>query len=392
MKKLMLVLLFPSLMLACGLPQFFGFESQDLPEPQNTPQASVSLESTPLPAEINAPLVESPSLVSIEMFDEANGWGVTATQIVRTNDGGVSWYDVTPLGLNQAGYSIVGDYLDLTNAWVQAPDPNQFPNVGTIYRTSDGGLTWSSVASPFGSGEIAFIDQENGWMMADLSSGAGSNAVSIFQSTDGGNSWARTYTNDPNLEGSSDTLPLGGIKGRITPISMQTAWIGGFTYAPGTVYLYRTDDQGKTWSRVEIALSPEAQAGDIVVDQLKFISNSRGFLSLRVGGDTLRTVFYTTDDGGNTWTPAAAEIPDAGQLDIISAQELVFYGSDQFYVTRDGAKTWSIIPPDVSFADIFSSMSFANSSIGWVLTSDSSDHRSLYKTTDGAATWYPIIP
>jgi photosystem II stability/assembly factor-like uncharacterized protein len=38
------------------------------------------------------------------------------------------------------------------------------------------------------------------------------------------------------------------------------------------------------------------------------------------------------------------------------------------------------------------SMQFVNATTGWVLTSDASSHRSLYKTIDGGNTWTTIIP
>lgn len=392
MKKILFFLFLLSFIVACNIPGSQIIESQNTAETQNTPEAALAHDNTPPPAEINAPIVDFPSIISIEMPDEIYGWGVTGTQIVRTNDGGVTWYNVTPAGLAETGYSVSTEFFDVSHAWIQIPDPNNFPNGGTNYRTSDGGLTWTSTSTPFSGGDMAFLDVNNGWMMADLGAGAGSNAVSVFQTTDAGATWTRTYTNDPNLEGAGETLPLGGLKDQITPINMQTAWISGVVYAPGTVYLFRTDDGGKTWFKINLVLSPEAQAGDLAVDQVKFISPTQGVLSLRVGTDSLQTVIYTTNDGGNTWDLAPAKIPGSGSLDILSAQEMVFYNRDQFYVTKDAAKTWSLVPPDVAFGDSFASMSFANSTTGWAITADSSNHYTLYKTIDGSATWFPIIP
>jgi photosystem II stability/assembly factor-like uncharacterized protein len=71
---------------------------------------------------------------------------------------------------------------------------------------------------------------------------------------------------------------------------------------------------------------------------------------------------------------------------------LVIYSNNQFYITNDAAKTWSIVAPDVPFGDSVLSMSFANSNTGWVTTTDPASHRSLYKTTDGGSTWFPIVP
>jgi photosystem II stability/assembly factor-like uncharacterized protein len=398
MKKTLSILCFLSILItACNMPTSPVIETQNgtesaVPEVQNTPQNAQPLDNTPLPDEITVPLVDSPSIIFLNMLDETFGWGVTETQIIRTNDGGVTWYNVTPAGLTEAGYGIESDFFDITHAWIQFPDPNNYPNGGTLYHTSDGGITWTSNTTPFSGGDIAFVDANNGWVMADLGAGAGSMAVSVFQTKDGGATWKRTYTNDPNIEGVSDTLPLGGIKYSIVPLNTLTAWIGGVTYSTGTVYLFRTDDGGKTWFKVNLKLSPEAQNGDLSVDKMEFVSSTEGILSLRIGGDSMQTVIYSTNDGGNTWSLAPAKLPSAGTLEIVSARGMIFYGNNQFYTTQDAAKTWKIIPPNVAFGESLTNMTFANSSTGWVITSDSSDHRALYKTTDGGATWSPIIP
>ena len=43
--------------------------------------------------------------------------------------------------------------------------------------------------TPFSRGDLRFLDEDNGWMIADLGVGAGSNAVAIYQTTDGGARW-----------------------------------------------------------------------------------------------------------------------------------------------------------------------------------------------------------
>ena len=78
---------------------------------------------------------------------------------------------------------------------------------GLLYRTGDGGLTWTVYPVSFGGGDLTFIDDKNGWMMASLGVAAGSMAVAIYQTDDGGATWTQTYTNDPNLESASDSLP-----------------------------------------------------------------------------------------------------------------------------------------------------------------------------------------
>jgi hypothetical protein len=184
---------------------------------------------TPAPPVLAAPVVQSPALVEIQFLNELDAWGITETQVVRTNDGGITWYNVTPPDLAETGITDSTFILDQDHAWVQKPDFNNFPNNGLLYHTADSGLTWIVSSTPFSAGDLSFLDANNGWMLADLGIGAGSNAVAVFQTSDGGATWTQTYTNDPNSKDAGDSLPLGGIKSDLIPLNMQTAWVSGVT-------------------------------------------------------------------------------------------------------------------------------------------------------------------
>ena len=84
-------------------------------------------------------------------------------------------------------------------------------------------------------------------------------------------------------------------------------------------------------------------------------------------------------------------IPEAGQSDFISANEAVIYNGEQFYVTRDAARTWVTVSPNIVFGDSFATMDFVNPESGWIITV-ADDQRALYRTHDGGATWLPVAP
>lgn len=374
-------------------------ETVDGAEPTQTqqealasPQALAVESATALPSDIVLALIDSPSIINIEMINERDGWGVTDNEIVRTDDGGVTWYNVTPQGLTETGYSVVTEFLDAKNAWLQFADNNNYPNGGTIYKTNDGGVSWQSFQTPFSAGDLEFIDKNNGWILADLGVGAGSMAVSVFQTNDGGETWNRVYTNDPNLEGASETLPLGGIKVLLVPLDMQTAWIGGVIYANGTPYLFRSDDSGKTWLNINVELPQEASESQITVERIEFISRTQGVLVLRMTSTTQTTLVYSTKDGGDTWQAFSESIPEAGKIEIPSTKEVVVYSSDQFYITNDAGNSFDIINSGTPFSDTLLDISFVNSRIGWAIASSDGEHRTLYRTEDGGASWNVLIP
>lgn len=388
-----------SFILAACTPRATQTEEATETQPTATPEVSslqaesaIAPETTPLPEEINAPLIDSPSIINIEMVDEVYGWGVTEENIIRTNDGGVTWYDVTPGNLADAGYLVYPDFFDANTAWVQFPDMNKYPNGGTLYRTSDGGISWESFATPFSGGVLRFNDKQNGWMMADLGVGAGSMAVSIFQTGDGGKTWQRVYTNDPNLDGAGETLPLGGLKNIILPLDSETAWVGGVVYAPGEMYLFRSQDGGKTWLQINVVLPAAAAESELSVVAVQFMTPTDGLLALRLNSQNPETIVYSTEDGGSTWSLLPGTFSGYGILETLSASEMIFYTADQFYVTTDAGETIQQVSPNIAFGESVIDMSFANSQAGWLITVDTSNERTLYKTTDGAETWTPLTP
>ncbi len=362
--------------------------------PQSDALPPTPYPDTPSPAEIEAARVESPSFIRIEMMNELSGWAVTEAEIVRTNDGGLTWYNVTPPEMEETGYGVDTFVLDVEHAWVQKPDFENFPNGGFLYRTTDGGLTWTEFTVPFSRGDINFVDGDSGWVLADLGVGAGSNAVAVYRTNTGGAVWERMYTNDPNDPKSGDSLPLGGIKSDLVPLDGDTAWVTGTVYAPGEVYLHRTEDGGHTWTPVTVQLPESAQNFELGIEdeQMKFVSGTHGFFALRMSGESIQSVVYVTADAGNTWTPMPTVIEGAGPSAFLSEQEAVLYNGEQFYVTRDAARSWSMISPDIVFDESFVGMEFVNLLSGWVITMDPTNHKSLYRTHDGGATWLPVIP
>jgi photosystem II stability/assembly factor-like uncharacterized protein len=376
-------------------PDAGSYPDKNSPDAPSLSQSPTSHSDTPSPARIDAPRVESPAVITLDMLNELEGWAVTATELVRTNDGGITWYNVSPPDMVKNGYSIGSFFLDQDHAWIQVPDMGKYPNSGALYRTTDGGLTWESFIVPFSEGDLTFIDAENGWMLAGLGIGAGSNAVAVFQTTDGGATWEQTYTNDPNDLKAANSLPLGGLKSDLIPMDMKTAWVTGLTYASGDIYLYRTDNGGQSWMPVEVELPPDAKDSQIVIDknQLDFVSKTDGYLVLHISGESVQTAVYVTRDAGHTWSLTPTVIDGAGPSSFLTPQEMILYDSTDFQLTRDAAQSWTSVAPNIALGDTFVAMDFVNLMSGWVITMDpSSNHRSLYRTQDGGQTWLPVVP
>jgi photosystem II stability/assembly factor-like uncharacterized protein len=360
------------------------------PQEGSLPTTPASLLGTPLPVTIAAPVESSPAITSLRMLNELDGWAISDSAILRTTDGGSTWYDVSPQGVTAFGFGSAHTFLNASQAWVMVAEASDPAGSGLLYRTGDGGLIWTFYPVPFGGGDLNFIDESNGWMMATLGGAAGSMAVSIYRTNDGGASWTQSYTNDPNLANAGEGLPLAGIKNNLTPLDAKAAWVGGVIYSPETFYLYKSSDGGQTWAPETIPSAPGMQNTEVSVDLGPiFLSPSEGILPVRFSGETLRTGFYTTHDGGVSWE-FVTFMPGAGPVDFISPQDGIFWNGEQFLMSFDGARTWNSIHSDVLFSASFAGMDFVNTRTGWVWTLDETGHYGLYKTTDGGATWFPM--
>jgi photosystem II stability/assembly factor-like uncharacterized protein len=347
-------------------------------------------DDTPLPPTIAAPIVTSPEITFLHMLNELDGWAISENAILRTTDGGSTWYNVSPQGMTEFGYGTANTFLNASQAWVMVAEASDPAGSGLLYRTDDGGLNWTVYPVPFGGGILTFTDEEHGWMMAFLGIAAGSMGVAIYQTQDGGATWSQTYTNDPNLENAGDSLPLSGIKNNLTPLSADTAWVGGVVYAPETFYLFKTLDGGQTWFPQTLPTPPNIQNAELSIDSGPiFPTPSDGILPVRFFSETDRTGFYVTRDGGENWE-FASFMPGSGEVDFVSPSDGFFWTGEQFFVTADGAQTWTSVNFDVPFGESFAGMDFVNTRTGWVRTYDVTGEYGLYKTTDGGETWFSM--
>src|SRR5579872_5649057 len=194
---------------------------------------------------------------ALSMSDAYTGWARTTTQqILHTTDGGNSWRNVTPpYPAGSVGQPRpVFTSLNGTDAWVAVSENRQsnetFLNV--VFRTSDGGNTWQKAMLPqggLGVSQVQFVNAQDGWVLADFGGGAaGSQAVNLFRSTDGGQTWSLAAS-------APGSLPLGGDKSGMGWASPTTGWVTGCVCAAeNTVLLSRTQDGGVTWQTQSLPL------------------------------------------------------------------------------------------------------------------------------------------
>jgi photosystem II stability/assembly factor-like uncharacterized protein len=329
--------------------------------------------------------------IALEMINAQSGWAVTEQAVVRTGDGGLTWNGLNLPDVTDIGYNSTFFALDENIAWVLAADPQAPVHAGTLYRTEDGGQHWDSIPVPFSGGKLDFVNAEQGWMMLSLGVATGSMGVSIFRTGDGGATWAEVYTNDPSLSDAGDSLPFSGIKSNLIAKDGQTAWVAGVIYAPETIYLYKSTDGGQSWVSQPLPAAPSMQNTEASTNGPLLLSASDAILPVHFSGETQRTGFYISHDGGESWD-FNTMMPGIGIADFVSPADGFYWSGEKLFTTVDGGATWTDINPNVDFGDSVFLMDFVDPQHGWIVTFTPDNQRVLFATNDGGVTWNLLTP
>jgi photosystem II stability/assembly factor-like uncharacterized protein len=342
----------------------------------------------PTPSTPPLPVVSSPGIITLDMIDVNNGWGISETTVLHTTDGGATWHNATPAGLS--GIPASSFFLNTTTGWVTISGTD--PTSGTLYHTTDGGVTWTSTTVPFGGGSIKFVDSQHGWELVSLSAGMSHEAVAVFRTSDGGATWSQVLIDDPTVAGSSDSLPLVGDKNGIAALDASHAWVTGSQPSSDFIYIYITQDGGTTWAHQDLTLPAGYSDAMTSADLPVFFDTRDGVLPVLLFANNTGSDFYVSHDGGQTWT-ATTPVAQGSFLAVASAADFfVWDGSAPLNVSHDAGASWSTVTPNVNLDGNMVSMDFVDASTGWAVTTDASSHYSLYKTTDGGSTWNILIP
>ena len=217
-------------------------------------------------------IVTNPQISKLYMLNSSNGWAVGNGYLLRTTNGGTTWYNV--LSVNPTG----AYFLTSTKGWVIGDYSET--NVGSLYRTTTGGQNWTRYDVPFNNGYIQFLDDNNGYVLEITGAAMNKQSVILFKTTDGGATWVQNYNNDPNAPGAGNSLPLGGHKNGMTFSNATTGWVGGDIPTNGYVYFYKTIDSGVTWTLQPLPIPAGYENAYMITTAPKFFGANDGVLAV----------------------------------------------------------------------------------------------------------------
>ncbi len=324
------------------------------------------------------------------MLDADHGWALTRQSVLKTVDAGAHWTQVEALHLGSIAPT--ADFMNVNYAWVAfhgASDP-----LGTykVIRTSDGGVSWriSTITisnADQGQGGIDrphFISTTEGWVTIGMAEGMQHSSLTIYHTTDGGATWTQLASSFSQ----SSSLPMTADKTGISFANSQNGWVTA-EYPGSPAWLYVTHNGGSTWQSQSLPLPNSQQASTIVTTPPVFFGQN-GIMPVEIVYNSSNIDLYVTHDGGAHWTPTTLASFYANTFFALDLQHVWAIQSNGrgtgIYSTTDGGASWHAIG---NTPQMVGELSFVDPQDGWAIGASTSTPQ-LYHTINGGANWTPI--
>ncbi|MGZ4815841.1 MAG: WD40/YVTN/BNR-like repeat-containing protein, partial [Terriglobales bacterium] len=278
----------------------------------------------------------------------------------RSTDFGRTW---EPIFDNQPTQSI-GDIAvaesDPNIIYVATGEGLRRPDLSVgdgIYKTTDGGKTWTNIGLSDGQAIPAIrIDPKdpNRVFVAVLGHPYGPNKErGIFRSTDGGKTWQNVLYKDENTGGSDEEIDPQNPNVVYACMweSRQGPWEDGNEYGGPGGGLFKSTDGGNTWHQLTKGLPTNLVQINVAIAPSQ---PSRLYASLSTTepteyGTSKGVGFYRSDDAGETWVkitddPRPSMKIGGGDLPVPVVDpknpDVVYSASIVAHKSTDGGKTW----------------------------------------------------
>lgn len=283
-------------------------------------------------------------LSDVIFLDSLNGFAITDNDllydtgyIAKTTNGGDNWNIIYS---DNRDFKAI-QFINLNTGYVCAGDPFTSSN---LLKSTDSGVSWFDIHPPDPAlvlNGISVYNEDTIWLAASSSPTGG-----VFRTTNGGVSWQRQFSGNPNPD----------------KIYMFNKDIGFISAGSN---LLKTTNSGLSWTGIP-------GAGNFL--DMYFIDSLTGWLS--------RGNIYKSTNGGFNWllqiiptggyilTSAILNFQNVNTDTIWGVGGSVFYGAGQgrgiVYRTTNGGENWLYQIPDTAIhIGAYFFTNFINNSTGW---------------------------
>ncbi len=265
---------------------------------------------------------------AVFFIDANSGWSAGSGPILKTDNGGDTWYAPDTTTYNNIQHIV---FTDANNGFFVDRERG-------VYRTMDGGLTLDSLdlgipdsVTIFSFQEIQFVDANTGWIAY--------NGWDLLKTTDGGDSWTMQEI---------DSLDIN----EAFFIDASTGWAVGGIFSPGL--LLQTIDGGDSWTPVDIGATERLR-------KVLFADANNGWITADEG------IFRTTDGGANWNLLANTDQYFASEFAAADASTLWMAGSEDgsianFFISTDGGANWQ---EELTTSLTFQDLALLPNGTGW---------------------------
>lgn len=302
-------------------------------------------------------VVEQFVLTGIGSFGKAGTklFGAARTGIETSTDNGASW------NFNAFSDGAFSFSSDGNTIYLGSKDK--------VFKSTDQGTTWIDVSTGLGKGgiEALLFDGTN------LFAGTPADAAGIYRSTNGGQNW----------NAAAGGLPVGKT---IRSLISFGAFVFAGTQGDG---IYRSSDHGDSWVKTDTnngLLAQQIVFTLCVKDNALFAGAGNGIYKSTDGGATFQRTLngFPSNIGVFAWSLTASGGNVVAAVSVLLSQTETL---DTFFYSPDNGDTWHQATLPVEPTAVTAVASDGSSLAYGAVFGQSSSVKGLYKSTDAGVTW-----